>query len=370
MRLAALHALSLRAQVVLAFASVAFVAGALTYTFVLAAVEVALEDASEETVRAVRAQLALVVGAVITCTIVASFGAATLLRQSLGATIQTMRSATDEIANGCFHHRVRTTRRDELGALARDIDRMAERLQSLEQSRHRLLASVSHELRTPLTVLRCTAYSLGRGEQDELRRERFALVDQEAERLAAMIDDLLTAATLRARGARLNRERCDVEPLLQEVAARFRESATSRGVQVRIAAAQDARGLAVPVDRQRFAQVLGNLVDNAVRHARPGSAVTVGAERSSGQVVRIYVENKGEDIPPDLVGDLFDPFVQADPHKSGAVGLGLSIARELVSAHSSDLMVHSEGGTTRFWFDLAECTARHKRRTVLTTRFA
>lgn len=332
------------------FASVAVVASTLTWTLVTVAVHVALADAAApELIRAVASAVAFVSAVVIVCTVLAALGAATFLRSSITGAVVEMQTATDRIARGDLDHRIASSRRDELGGLARDIDTMASRLQRLERARQEFIAGVSHELRTPLTVARGHAFTLRRGEHNEQRARRLALVESEIDRVAALVDDLLVAATLRIRQPQLGRRALEVTSLLEAAAARFELRAAERGVRVR---AMVPRGnLMLEVDEPRMQQVLGNLLGNAVRHAHEGTEVVVGARRRPGGVLRLAVRNTGDPVPDTLHARLFEPFAQG-AERPGAAGLGLAIARELVHAHNAALQWRSMNGVTEFWFDL------------------
>lgn len=330
-------------------ASVAAIAMVLTYCFVLVSVRVALGGAgNEQLLDEALTAVTLSVGVVLAGVVMASAGAAAYLRGTISRSLSEMQAATAAIAHGSFGHRIASPRSDELGLLANSIDTMAAELNRLESARQKLLATVSHELRTPLTVIRGHAFTLGRNERDHARRDRFALIDSESARLAALIDDLLQAATLQAQPVRLERRQVAPRQLLGACAERFREASQHKDVQVRTVAKTGRR--TVSVDIERFGQVASNLVSNAIAHAPAGSVVQLRALARQSSI-RISVVNGGPGIEPERVGDLFEPFVQGRA-PTGAVGLGLAIASELVRAHGSELKVRSRDGRTEFWFDL------------------
>jgi two-component system OmpR family sensor kinase len=225
---------------------------------------------------------------------------------------------------------------------------MAMRLHELEHARHRLIASVSHELRTPLTVIRGHAYTLGRGEGDERRRQKFELIDAEVERLARMIDDLLAAATLRVAPVKLALGDTSLRQLLTEAVARFQLTAHRSGVDIVVDSLPHTCN--VRIDSCRIEQVVANLLANAIAHAPTGSKVRVSVE-IHGRHVRLAIANGGDPIPPELLPHIFEPFVQG-AQSTGSVGLGLAIACGLVKAHGAHLNVRSGASETRFWFDL------------------
>lgn len=274
--------------------------------------------------------------------------AAALVHARIDSRLRRIYDATAALADGSFDHRIGGSGSRGFPRLAASVDRMAERLRLLEQSRQRLLATVSHELRTPLTVIRGEAFTLSRAEHDDRRRARFGLIDSEAERLAQLIDDLLSAATLRATRVVLHKEHEHPLSLMDDAVERFSTEAERRKVEL---ATHVAPGVpAVSVDRSRFEQIIGNLVSNALSHAPPESQIKIAVTRRAS-TVRFSIENAGAEIAPHHIKSIFEPFMQgASP--TGTVGLGLAIARDLVRAHGGDLAVRSREGSTMFWFDI------------------
>ena len=304
-----------------------------------------------------RTQVAMLFGAVVVVaamgggvvpTALTALGAGMIIRSSIAETVTAMQRATMAIAAGSFGHRIASSRRDELGGLAGSIDEMAAQLQALEEARQRMLASVSHELRTPLTLIRGHAFTLGRGEVDAARRAKFDLIDAEVERLASLIEDLLMASRLRAAPVRLESVAVEAGALVAATVRRFSAEADERGLV--LACDAPAEGLTIVVDRRRIDQVVDNLLANALAHAPRGSEVVVAA-RPHGKAMRVEVTNCGEPLDAATAATIFEPFVQG-PRSTGSVGLGLSIARDLVRAHGSDLHVRTSGERTTFWFEL------------------
>jgi signal transduction histidine kinase len=299
-----------------------------------------------------------------------------LLRGSLRATVQQLQAATDAVARGDFRHRVASGRSDELGELAASIDVMAERLERLEQARRRMLACVSHELRTPLTIIQGYAFTLARHEPDVVRRERLDLVQAEATRLAGLIGDLVEAASLHAGGVRLRVERCDLVELVRDDVERFREEASIRGLMLRIDA--PPRQVPADVDPARIGQVLTNLLANAVRHATPGTDISVSVDAPRGGPCRIVVENRCEPMSDDVIEHAFEPFVQGAA-RTGSVGLGLAIVHAIVLAHGGHVRLDvdaARGGIARFTVELPHAprlaagarTRRARRRSAVVPR--
>jgi signal transduction histidine kinase len=245
------------------------------------------------------------------------------------------------IADGDFTARARIGGADELARLGGDIDRMAARLGSLERARAEFVAKVSHDLRTPLTIIKGYAYTLERRETDADAARRLAAISRESDRLAALVDDLLTLSQAGAGALRVTPAPVDLGALLAEVEERMRPLAAERGVRLRSANA-DAVILG---DRRRLVQVLTNLAANAVRHTPPGGEVDVTAAVDHGGA-RISVIDTGPGIDPAEVDRLLRPFEHGGGPASGS-GLGLAIARELTAAHGGHLeLARRDGGGT------------------------
>ncbi len=342
----------LHRQSVIMLASVAGVSILLMSTLVTAAVRITIAEHVPRSVldTAVRG-VGFVTMFVAACTIIACLGAAAYLRSSISSVLATIGTATARIASGEFSHRIATSRRDDLGRLACDIDDMACQLQVLEQSRHELIAAVSHELRTPLTIIRGHAFTLGRSEQDARRLQSYALIDEECERLARMISQLLDAAALQVREPDMVADTVDLGALVQRASRRFARQASECRVRIRVDL-PDVVPVVVRADEDRICQVVDNLLANAVRHAPTGSSVVLRVRRSDASHIAMSVIDHGEGISSCMQERIFTPFVQGDGVR-GALGLGLSIARQIVRAHGSDLVVTSHPGRTEFAFVLA-----------------
>ena len=347
-----LHDAAIRVQLPIVLAAVPVTTAVYALAVVPIATEVALSNPSSsahaDAAFAVRIAVALLVVSVA----VATGAAALLLRGSLRATVQRLQAATDAVARGDFQHRVASGRSDELGALAASIDVMAERLQHLEHARRRMLACVSHELRTPLTIIQGYAFTLARHEHDVVRRDRLELVQAEATRLAGLIEDLVEAASLHAGGVRLRVERCDLAQLVREQVERFEEEAAMRELRLEVVASRGP--VPADVDLHRIGQVLTNLLANAVRHAAPGSAVSVTVDARRGGPCAIVVENRCEPMSEDVVEHAFEPFVQGAA-RTGSVGLGLAIVQAIVVAHGGRVQLDAaaaRAGIARFTVEL------------------
>jgi PAS domain S-box-containing protein len=225
--------------------------------------------------------------------------------------------------------------------IVRDVtDRKA-----VERMKDEFVATVSHELRTPLTALRGHVELVLDGEAGpvtELQRRFLQVASQSADRLGALINDLLDVAKIEAGRVQLRKELVDVAAVLREVAVTFRIDATRHGLAFR----EELAGLPqVLGDRDRLIQLFGNLVSNAIKYT-PAGEVGISA-RSTYGAVEVVVHDTGVGMSAEEQRQLFTKFFRSraragpDP---GGTGLGLVIVKGIVEAHGGTLSVESEPG--------------------------
>lgn len=345
-------------------ASVPAVTALLSLSLLPVVVDTALDGVDERVVGVAIAGVRTVTLAIVACGFITAFGGAMFMRSFLRASIDRIRAATEAIAAGDFSHRVDSPRHDELGSLAVAIDGAALRLERLERSRRQMLACVSHELRTPVTIVRSAAFTLARHEADPVRGARFQMIDDELARLASLVDDLVEAASIHAGGVRLHRERVNLLEELDEAVCRFRESADRRGVGIVVSViGPRRRRVSADLDVDRVQQIVGNLLANAVRHAWADTTIELAVDPASseGDLHRVDVINRGDCIPHELRERVFEPFEQHG-NRTGRVGLGLAIARDLAEAHGGSLILVEAGAadTVRFRIELPSAPERSR----------
>jgi two-component system phosphate regulon sensor histidine kinase PhoR len=228
-------------------------------------------------------------------------------------------------------------------------------LKRLESIRRDFVANVSHELRTPVTVIGGYAETLSSGliAKDPATAERFAKVIQNhAERLTALINDLLTLAQLEAQGRTLTLIPCDLGERLQHCCELLQPKADEKGISITISPLPAGKILA---DAQRLDQILFNLLDNAVKYTPSGGAVTIQVS-NVGEMLRIAIDDTGPGIPEAAQQRIFERFYRADAGRSreeGGTGLGLAIAKHLVGLHGGSIGVtNRRAGGSSFFFTL------------------
>ena len=274
-----------------------------------------------------------------------------LSRRMLGS-IGNLTTAARRLGRGDLSSRVPVRGNDEVAELGHAFNNMADALEDSERQRRAMVSDVAHELRTPLANIQGHIEAM----QDGLMQpnaENLDTVHQQTLHLNDLISDLRLLAETEARELSLSMEPAAIGEIVNDAVGSFRPHAD--GASIRIST-EIADGLAaVSVDRLRIRQVLGNLLDNAIRHTPAGGVVTVTAGHHDGGV-RVEVADTGSGIPPDALPHVFDRLYRADPSRdraTGGSGLGLTIARQLVEAHGGTIWAESEPGQgSRFGFDL------------------
>jgi signal transduction histidine kinase len=251
----------------------------------------------------------------------------------LKAPLQKLSEAAAGIAEGRLDTRVDPSlvrRRDEIADLARNFDRMAERIESLVGAQRRLLGDVSHELRSPLSRLIVALGLVRRGPPEETAEnlDRIAL---EARRLDTLIGQLLALTRIGSGVDRGSPVPFDFTNLVQEVAsdAAFEARARNRSVMVREAAECTVAGFEEPMR-----SAVENVVRNAVRHTAEGSAVEISLRCADSRAV-LTVRDHGPGVPESLLSKMFEPFQRAAD--SDGAGLGLAIAQSAVAVHRGSI---------------------------------
>jgi two-component system, OmpR family, sensor histidine kinase BaeS len=293
---------------------------------------------------AFRSASALSLTVALAAAVLAALAVSLFLTRRIGRSLAALSSAAARVAGGKFDAHVTNPHLGvEFDELADAFNAMSARLHESEALRRRLLADVAHELRTPVATL--TAYLEGLEDGVEaLTPETVAVLRAQASRLTLLAHDL--AAVTQAESGELGLQRVLVTP--QEIVAAATLSAgdrfAARGVE--LATRVDHHLAPLAVDRDRMGQVLGNLLDNALRHTPRGGVVTVSTQAAHPGAVRIVVEDTGEGIEPQHLPHLFERFYRVDTARDrdhGGSGIGLAITKALVEAHGGTITATSAG---------------------------
>lgn len=300
--------------------------------------EALIDDLNESFAQAVN-QILLVaaLAAALTAVLISTF----VTRRLVGP-IERMNAASRRIAAGEYDERVEVTGTDELGALGRSFNQMAQTLAEMEERRRQLIGDVTHELRTPLANIRSVMEGLIDGVLPA-DSTTFHEVEHEVIRLQRLVQDL--EALSRAEAGQLLLERRQVDPaaLLTDAAARLRPQYEEKGVEINVQL--PPRLPAVAVDEWRLTQVLINLFGNALQYTPEGGQVTVTATCDQDELL-VRVADSGTGIAPEHLPHLFERFYRVDKSRSrsgGGTGIGLTIARHLVEAHGGRIWAESAG---------------------------
>lgn len=284
-------------------------------------------------------------GVALVLAIALATGLALYLSQSIFGPVAEMKAAAERIGAGDLHQRL-PERPDELGDLARVLNAMARQLDERETVRRDFLANVSHELRTPVANVQFTAEALLAGAADDpvRRRQMLETIAREADRLARLVRQLLDLLRLQSGRLPLASTPLAVSELLEDAVARFAVRAEAAGVTLE--ATTSGPSPILDADPDRLAEVLDNLVDNALRSTPPGGRVRLDA-RTEGDLVVLAVSDTGVGIPPGDLPFVFEKFYRGSAGRdrgSGGSGLGLSIVKAIVEAHGGRITVHSQPG--------------------------
>ena len=311
-----------------------------------------------------------------------------LSRRTLGS-VGRLTAAARALGQGDLTQRVAVKGRDEIAELGHAFNAMADALEDAQRQRRSLVSDVAHELRTPLANIQGHIEAM----QDGLLQPDAATLDtlhRQALYLSRLVSDLRLLAETESSELQLIRQPESLPDIVARVAASFRPRAEADGVSLITATDDDgdndndggANGDAdgplprLNIDRVRIEQVVGNLIDNAIRHTPAGGRVSISISRhpapdgdgegagnsnrkgdgGAPAGLRVTVSDTGSGIPPDALPYVFDRLYRVDPSRdrsTGGAGLGLTIAKQLVAAHGGRVWAESAPGAgSRFGFDL------------------
>ncbi|MFN8556034.1 MAG: HAMP domain-containing sensor histidine kinase [Dehalococcoidia bacterium] len=277
--------------------------------------------------------------------LVAAVAVASLLSRSITRPIVRLTRASEEMARGRYDQRIPEEGRDEIGRLAGAFNQMAQEVSRSHQAMRDLNGNVAHELKTPLTSIQGYSQALLDGivRTPEERAHAARVINDEAERMRRLVEDLLYLSRLESGQLRLERAPVRIGALLEHAAERIAWQVRDSGRELRVHTAIDIP--AVSGDERRLEQVLGNLLENALRFTPEGGRITLSAAWSLDRVT-VRVHNPGAYIPPEHLPRLFERFYQVDRSRSGPHGgLGLAIAAEIVAAHGGAIGAASDRDT-------------------------
>ena len=268
-----------------------------------------------------------------------------LLAANLERPLRQVTQAVSQLSDGQRLEPLGEQGPNEIRLLVRAVNTLVERLQSLEQARRKLLANLVHELGRPLGAFHSAIQALLRGADEDVtvRRDLLAGMGQEVSRLRRLLDDLAMLHDRTLGSLELDLRATQLSKWLMQTLAPWREAAQAQGLRW-----QADVPLSLPtieIDPDRLGQALGNLLSNAIKYTPSGGRVSVGAG-VDGDAVWIRVSDNGFGIKAEDQARIFEPLyrAQADRRFPQGMGLGLSIAHDLVAAHGGRLEVESALG--------------------------
>ena len=306
-----------------------------------------------ESAESSRAMFADSVGWVVIATsivaVVVAVGVAGVLGAMLARPLREIGGAARRIAEGDYEARIPRQGPEEIVSLSDSFNQMAAALEEQERMRREFIANAAHELRTPLTNLQGYLEALRDGVIEPDRATFESLLD-EAERLVRLSRSLDTLAAGDA-GAPTQPIDIDLAATIRMAVDLTRPAIRAAGLEldVDLPDTMPARG-----DPDQLAQVVGNLLQNAIRYTPVSGRVLVKAERRPADVL-VSVANSGEGIPAGDLPHVFERFYRVDKSRdraSGGAGIGLAIVRQIVEAAGGAVGAESRDGMTRFWFSL------------------
>ena len=289
--------------------------------------------------------------AVIASVLVAAVGAiiagvfsSLMIWRTLIVPLREMADGSRRIADGRFNERVSVPENtgEAMAQLVVNFNEMAEALELVEQQRVALLSNLSHELRTPLTGLKGYLEGL----QDGLfpaNEETYGWMVQEVDRLSRLVADIQRLSQVEAGQVSLNIETFDVREVAQRVLAQMQPQA--QAVSVALVANLPDTAVLVLADPDRTAQIILNLMSNALRYTPQNGRITITIQQD-GRLAEIAIADNGSGIPADALPYLFERFYRVDQSRarqSGGSGIGLAISRHLVWAMGGEITAVSEG---------------------------
>ena len=243
--------------------------------------------------------------------------------------VRKLQKAVERFGRGDLSARVGSTRRDELGQLARTFDRMASRIETLLTAERRLLLDISHELRSPLARLGVAVELARSGENLDSALNR---IQKESDRLNGLVGQLLQVTRAEGDPSSLRRDPSRLDQLVRQLVEDSHIEAAARGCDLRF---EKFEPVTVEGDPELLRRAVENVIRNAIRYSPRETAVEVSLARNDGRAI-VDVRDHGPGVPEEALPRLFDAFYRVDSDRnrtSGGIGLGLSIARRAIELH-------------------------------------
>jgi signal transduction histidine kinase len=296
-------------------------------------------------------QLRYLLGLILIIAVLAGIGLGSYLAFGINRSVQRVTHSIQALAQGDWQAHVEERGPEELRVLAGEVNLLVDKLHSLEKARRQLLANLVHELGRPLGAIRSAIQALlhGADEDSQLANDLLTGMDDETLRLQHLLDDLAGLHDQVLGRLELNRSPVQLNEWLTNVSSSWEAAARQKG----LTWTQDINPDLPPVmiDPDRMAQAMGNIFSNAIKFTPSGGSISTRVKLADSQLV-VSVENTGSSIPSSEQEKIFEPFYRGSQGRRivEGMGLGLSIAREIIVAHGGEIKVESNGTGTSFIF--------------------
>jgi len=277
--------------------------------------------------------------------------------------------AAKEIAEGDFGKVITIKTGDEFEDLAnafnfmtekirgniRELNNLIEELKKRDIQKTQFLANISHELRTPLTASIGYVDYMEKEKMGSLnpdQKHSLEIIRRNLERLNKEIHSLLLVSKYTLEGIKLNPEKIDISELIENIIKNFTPEVTLKGLVIKKSFAQKT----LTGDKDNIRTVVENLMGNSIKFSAPATVITIATDienKENQKYFKFKISNYGATIPEDQLRKIFEPFYQVDAttsRKYGGIGLGLSIAQNIIEAHQGKIWAESKDGLTTFYF--------------------
>jgi len=312
----------------------------------------------EETLRKTRNRI---FGVAIVVLIIGFIGAI-ILAQMMTKPIKQMAKGAELIGQGKLDTEISVKGKDELGSLARDLNKMSRQLKEIDQMKSDFLASVTHELKSPLTslIMYIDLFLQGAaGTLNEKAKKFLKIMERNSNRLSRFIDDLLDMAKIERGKMEIKKEPLEILPIVSETVELMKPQADEKDIEIAINIPDNLPLVFVDGDRTR--QIITNLVSNSIKFTPEEGKISIKIQDDK-EYLQVSISDTGIGIPPEQINRIFDKFEQVREVRERVkgpkgTGLGLAIVKSLVEAQGGKIWVESEldKGST-FYFTLPKQT--------------
>lgn len=266
--------------------------------------------------------------------------------------LNNINTVAKKIAKGEVDKRVENNSEDEIGELSSSFNYMADFLEKIEENRKQFMSNVSHEIRSPITSIKGFIGAMLDGVVPKEKHDYYLqLTYDEIQRLTRLVNELLDLSALQDGKFKLIIDELDINELIRVTVIKFESRVIEKNLNIDVLFHKDKS--MVLGDRDKLAQVLTNLLDNAVKYSDESTTISVRVKEKNKKYV-VSVNNKCEPIPEEELNKLWQRFYKGDKSRTvkNSSGLGLSIVREILTQLNQEVWVENEDGGVTFSFTL------------------